>query len=65
MYVQNGEYALQPFDKKKMVKCCKHGTTEKGEGAALIFTDNTQDDRGVYCMACVMDLLDREIGRIN
>lgn len=65
MYVRNGEYTLQFFDKKNAVKCCKHGTTEKGKGAAWIFTDNTRNDRGVYCMACIMELLDREIGRIN
>lgn len=65
MYVQNGEYTLQPFGKKRAVKCCKHGTTEKGKGGALIITDNTQEDRGVYCLACVMELLDREVGRLN
>jgi hypothetical protein len=65
VYVQNGDYTLQPFNRKKVVKCCKHGTTEHGEGAALIFTDNTQNDRGVYCLACVMELLDREAGRLN
>lgn len=65
VYVRNGEYTLVPHGKKKGAKCCKHGTTEGGSGASLIFTDNTQNDRGVYCMACVMELLDRDVGRLN
>jgi len=65
VYVRNGEYTLHPYDKKKGIKCCKHGTTEGGSGAILIFTDYTKTDRGVYCLACVMELLDRDAGRLN
>ncbi len=65
VYVQNGEYTLQPYDKTKAVRCCKHGITEKGEGGTLTITEYSQNVKGVYCALCVMDLLDREIGRIN
>ena len=65
VYVRNGEYTLQPFDKKKELKSCKHGTIEAGSAPAMIFTNDTTNDRRVYCMTCVMDLLDREVGRID
>jgi len=66
VYVRNGEYMLHSYDdKKKPARTCKHGTTEAGNAPAMIFTDNTSGIRGVYCMACVMELLDCKVGRID
>jgi len=66
VYVQNGEYTIQSPDLKSEKKCCKHGTAYKEEeGAWLRIADNVTGTVGVYCMSCLIDFLDREIGRIN
>lgn len=65
LYVQNGEYTLQPYDKTKAKKCCKHGTTVNGEGSTATITTSEPKDEAVYCVTCLLELLDHEVGRLN
>ena len=57
---------LHPYDGTTPIKCCVHGATQAhGEEGWLRFREGCSGDTAYYCMRCIMDHLDKSIGRMS